>query len=155
MYYFGDYTAREGWAHSTTNKIITNIKKHPETKSTPQWKYKLKEIARIGGLIRRNLNPEAISSITFVPAPPSKPPSDPDYDDRMLQLGRAVGDDSDVRPSTKPVGTHIILLDDVLVTGATFRSCSQILLSQFPDATVSGLFVARRTLQKDDLGEWL
>ena len=189
-YYFGDYTARGGWAHSTTNGIITNIKKHPEMKSAPQWKYKLKAISRIGGLIRSNLNPEAISSITFVPAPPSKPPSDPDYDDRMLQLGRAVGDDIDVRPlletvqgrdpahlsvdrpgpdvlaagmrfcsdcpeSTKPVGTHIILLDDVLVTGATFRSCRQILLSQFPDATVSGLFVARRTLQKDDLSDWL
>ena len=191
-YYFGEYTARKSWEHSTTNNIIGNIKKLPKTKGTAQWQYKLQAIASIGRLIRSNLNPQVISNITLVPAPPSKPPSDPVYDDRILQLGRAVGEDIDVRPlletaqvrdpahlsgdrpgpddltagmrfcadhlGVKPVGVQIVLLDDVLVTGATFVSCSRILLSKFPNATVSGVFVARRvperTLQKDDFDDW-
>ena len=183
-YYFGEYTAKKGWTHSSTNSIINNIKKSPSTKGTAQWGHKLNEIARIGTLIRSNLNSNAISSITFVPAPPSKPPSHPAYDDRILKLGRAVGEDVDIRPlietvqvrdpahlndcrpgpdvladgmrfcddhleSTTPVGTQLILLDDVLVTGATFLSCTQILLNHFPDATISGLFVARRVPGED------
>ena len=185
-YYFGEYTSGEGYSHSSTNSIVNNIKKPPSTRETPQWKYKLEEIDRVGSLIRNSLKPEAISSISFVPAPPSKPPSDPDYDDRILQLSRAAGEDIDIRPlletvqardpahlrddlrspdvlvagmrfcpehleSVTPVGTHIILLDDVIVTGATFVSCRQILLSHIPDARVSGLFVARRVLEGIDL----
>ena len=169
-FYFGEYTARKGWGHSSTNGIINNIKKHPNTLGTAQWRYKLQEIDRIGRLIRANLKPEALSSITFVPAPPSRPPGNPDYDDRMLRLGRAIGNDVDIRPlletaqardpahqsderpgpdvlavgmricedqvGAPPVSTPLILLDDVLVTGATFLSCHQILLDRFPEVTV-------------------
>ena len=191
-YYFGEYTARKSWGHSTTNGIINNIKKHPNTRVTAQWQYKLRDIDRIGRLIRANLKPEALSSITFVPAPPSRPPGDPDYDDRMLCLGRAIGNDVDIRPlletaqardpahrsderagpdmlaagiricedqgGAAPVSTQLVLLDDVLVTGATFLSCRQILLDRFPEAVVLGMFVARRvperTLSEDDFDEW-
>ena len=190
-FYFGEYTARKGWEHSTTNSTIINIKKHPDTQGTAQWQYKLRAINDIGRLIRRNLKPEGLSSITFVPAPPSKPPGDPAYDDRILRIGRAIDRDVDVRPlletteardpahqvddrpgpdvlahgmrfceehlGATPVSPLIILLDDVLVTGATFLSCRQILLGRFPDATVLGMFVARRvperTLPKDEFGD--
>ena len=70
-YYFGEYTARKGWGHSKTNGIINNLKKHPNTQSTAQWQYKLQAINKIGQLMRANLKPEALSRITFVPAPPS------------------------------------------------------------------------------------
>ncbi len=191
-FYFGEYTARKNWAHSTTNGIVNNIKKRPNTRGTVQWRYKLRDIDRIGQLIRANLKPEALPSITFVPAPPSKPPDDPAYDDRMLRLGRAIGGDVDVRSlletsqardpahqsddrpgpavlaggmhfcedqlAAKPVGAQIILLDDVLVTGATFLACRQVLLGRFPQATVFGMFVARRvperTLPEDDFEIW-
>lgn len=191
-FYFGEYTARKGWGHSTTNGIINNIKKHPNTQSTVQWQYKLQAINRIGQLMRANLKPEVLPRITFVPAPPSKPPDDPDYDDRMLQLGRAIGNDVDIRPlletaqardpahqsderpgpdalatgmsicedqvDTSPVSAQLILLDDVLVTGATFLSCRRLLLDRFPEATVLGMFVARRvperTLPENDFDVW-
>jgi len=56
------------------------------------------------------------------------------------------------------VGTQIILLDDVLVTGATFVACRRILLNRFPNVTVFGVFVARRvperTLPEDDFDDW-
>ena len=41
---------------------------------------------------------------------------------------------------------QFILLDDLLVTGATFVACRRKLLERFPDAKVYGLFVARRVL---------
>lgn len=183
-YYFGEYTSGGGYGYSSTNSIINNIKKPTNTKGKAQWNYKLKEIERVGKLIRNNLKPEVIPNITFVPAPPSKLPSDPAYDDRILKLGHAVGEDinicplletiqerqpahlSDDRPSPDDLvegmrfcpehqestasDTHIILLDDVLVTGATFVSCREILLNHFPDVEVVGVFVARRVPESID-----
>ena len=41
-------------------------------------------------------------------------------------------------------GRHIFLLDDVLCTGASFIAAKRRILEQYPDATVQGVFVARR-----------
>ena len=53
---------------------------------------------------------------------------------------------------------QFILLDDLLVTGATFVACRRKLLECFPDANVYGLFVARRVLdvvhREFDSGDW-
>lgn len=42
--------------------------------------------------------------------------------------------------------THIFLIDDVITTGCSFRVCKQMLVEQFPDVKVTGMFVARRAL---------
>lgn len=190
--YFGEYTARKGWSHSSTNQIINNIKKHQNTRLTPQWHYKLREIERVGRLIRRNLKADALGSITFVPAPPSKCRTDPDYDDRIAMIAREVGGNIDVRClletsqtrepahhsderpkpaalvagmrfrseqlAAKPLGSQVIILDDVLVTGATFAACYQLIVEHQPDATVFGMFVARRVPERalalDEFDDW-
>lgn len=177
-FFFGEYTARKGWKHSTTNGIISNLKKSPETRGTPQWRHKLRAIQQVGQLIHDNLKLDALSQVTLVPAPPSKPPDHAEYDDRILRLANAISDRLDVRPlletqhAREPAhrsedrpgpdvleagmrfceekladghaGIQIILLDDVLVTGATFVACRRTLLNHFPNATVFGVFVARR-----------
>lgn len=104
--YFSEYTARKGWSHSTTNGIVNNIKKHPQKRGTNEWRHKLAAIEQVGRLIKANMRVESLRNVTFVPAPPSKPPSDPAYDDRMLQIGRAIGSDIDVRPLLETV--HVI-----------------------------------------------
>jgi predicted amidophosphoribosyltransferase len=40
----------------------------------------------------------------------------------------------------KPV---IVLVDDVLTTGAHFKACQTLLKKEFPDSTIKGLFIAR------------
>ena len=41
---------------------------------------------------------------------------------------------------------HIVLLDDVITTGCSFRVCSDLLREQFPGIDIIGLFVARRII---------
>jgi predicted amidophosphoribosyltransferase len=42
--------------------------------------------------------------------------------------------------------TDIILMDDVLSTGAQFKACQQLLKTEFPNSTIKGLFIARAPL---------
>lgn len=88
--FWGEYTARAGFTHSTTNQIITNLKKSVATRGTSQWRYKENEIARIAAAMKAAINPAALASLTFVPIPPSKQVSDPEYDDRMSRIARLI-----------------------------------------------------------------
>lgn len=45
--------------------------------------------------------------------------------------------------------THIVLVDDVLTTGCHFKAVKSILQARFPDATIIGLFIARREITND------
>jgi hypothetical protein len=96
-YFFGEYTAYKGWSHSETNQLIANLKKKPSTRDTVQWTYKLDAIGRLARSIAANLRPEALSGITFIPIPPSKPAAHPDYDDRMAQVAARIRPGGDAR----------------------------------------------------------
>lgn len=82
-YYFGEYTARKGYSHSATNQLISNLKKKISLKRTPQYQYKHQAIRQVSNLLGRFLSPE---TITFIPVPPSKDKSHPEYDDRLIQV---------------------------------------------------------------------
>lgn len=96
-YFFGEYTAHKGFAHSVTNQLIANLKKKPSTRDTPQWSYKTGAISRAARAIAANIQPAALPTLTFVPIPPSKPPTSPDYDDRMTQVAKQIAPGCDVR----------------------------------------------------------
>jgi len=177
--FIGEYTARAGFGHSRTNSLISNLKKPPSTRGTPQWYYKGEAIREVGWTIANNLTAEALASSTFVPIPPSKPPTALDYDDRMIQVARAIGrvdvrevlfthsergalhasnDQRDMlalRQSisirmelTNPIPTQVILLDDMLTTGCSFKACKSILAAIWPTAPFYGIFVARRVIDR-------
>lgn len=95
--FFGEYTARAGYGHSSTNQLVLNLKKKPELAGTPQYVWKGRAIDTIGAAIRANLRADRMGDIAFVPIPPSKPPGSPGYDDRMAQVARAIGPTVDVR----------------------------------------------------------
>lgn len=80
--YFGEYTANEGWNFSDTNQLIHNFKKDMSTKGTPQWKYKIKAIEKVGKLIDPYMK-RSRSNCIWVPKPPSKVKTDPNYDSRI------------------------------------------------------------------------
>src|SRR5687767_12877619 len=79
-YFMGDYTARAGYAHSSTNHIISNLKKSPLTRHTAQWPHKARAIREVGAAIRANLNPARLPHLTFIPIPSSKPRGHPEFD---------------------------------------------------------------------------
>lgn len=83
-YFFGEYTAREGYAYSATNQLIHNLKKSVDKRGTPQWRHKEIAIAQAARMLRAAIKPEA--HVTFVPIPPSKAKDDPRYDDRLVQI---------------------------------------------------------------------
>jgi hypothetical protein len=96
-YFFGEYTAGAGYAHSRTNSIINNLKKKPILKSTWQWRHKEEAILECAAAISANLKLDHLPQIVFVPIPPSKCPNNPDYDDRVTRIARAISPNADVR----------------------------------------------------------
>lgn len=184
-YFFGEYTPYKGYSHSKTNQIISNLKKPLSVKATSQWPHKLAAIEGIGRLIGRNLKPEALPGVTFVPIPPSKPPGSPAYDDRMVQVARNIAPNCDVRELLVTSGERdarhtsggkrdpaelkatlslrsdllakppnvIALLDDVLTTGCSFKVCREILQDALPEATIIGIFAARRVVDRTSAWE--
>lgn len=102
--FFGDYTARKGFAHSATNNLILNFKKPLKHRNKPGWHYKARAITQVAGAFSKSLGAD-LAKLTLVPVPPSKIKSDPEYDDRlmsMLNLMKAPKDGSlDVRELIK------------------------------------------------------
>ncbi len=50
----------------------------------------------------------------------------------------------------EPPPAQVALVDDVLTTGTHFRAAKDLLLKQWPEAHVAGLFVARAVWMDDD-----
>ena len=98
--FFGDYSARKGFSHSATNQLISNFKKPARFRGTPSWKYKTAAIRSVADAIFKNIG-GTLPSLTLVPVPPSKIRTDAEFDDRMMDMLRAVkaasGDSADVR----------------------------------------------------------
>ena len=94
-YYLGEYTVRQGYEFSATNDLVINLKKGIEYKNGPAWKYKARAIRTCAAAFLAAVGSEWLSTATLVPIPPSKATSkaksDAEYDDRLLQILRAMG----------------------------------------------------------------
>lgn len=85
-YYVMEYTAHEGYGYSDANQFIFNYKKPLKYKGTYAWSYKENTIRQAAKLFRDNWpNALPLTSCTFVPIPPSKIKTNPEYDDRILR----------------------------------------------------------------------
>jgi len=89
-YFLREYTSGRGFAHSETNRLILNLKKSPDRRGFPDWRYKDEAIRQVAREFRESLNPDRLSGVTFVPMPSSKQKHDPLYDDRMLRVLHAL-----------------------------------------------------------------
>lgn len=82
--YYGEYTARRGYSHSTTNQLVWDLK--VAINKTNQLCYKRNSVAQIAKVLQQTIsNPQ---DLVFVPVPPSKAKTDPLYDDRMTEILR-------------------------------------------------------------------
>ncbi len=89
-YYLGEYTVRQGFDFSMTNNLVINLKKEPKYRGTPAWKYKLRAIRTCAEVFLGALSLDWLSAATLVPIPPSRAMADPEYDDRILRILRAL-----------------------------------------------------------------
>ena len=182
--FVGEYTSGAGFGHSETNQLIFNLKKRVDRRGKPDWRYKDLAIQQAGRIFAAVLNERALDDYTFVPVPPSKARDDPEHDDRMVQVIRAIrpGNPVDMRElivqtvSTEPVHgkaqrlrpeqlaenyridegaaaptpAAVLVVDDVLTTGAHFKAAQSVLVERFPGISVFGLFVARRVPEEPE-----
>lgn len=98
--FFGDYSARKGFSHSATNQLILNFKKPVRFRGTASWPYKALAINAAANAFTQNLG-AALSQLTLVPVPPSKLKTDPEYDDRVMDMLRAIRAPAGVIPDVR------------------------------------------------------
>lgn len=87
-YYLREYTAGGGYAYSSTNQLISNLKKPVDRRGRPEYRHKERAIVVAAQELRATLNPDWLAQATLVPIPPSACPTDCLYDDRMTQILR-------------------------------------------------------------------
>jgi predicted amidophosphoribosyltransferase len=85
-WHIGEYQAHKNWEAGETNRWIFNLK--IEVPTPPhRVRYKNQAVAYWAEKLAEVFNPEVVrNSVSFVPAPCSKPKTDPAYDDRMLRV---------------------------------------------------------------------
>ncbi len=96
-FFFGEYSARKGFDHSPTNQLIFNFKKPMRMRNSPGWHYKNRAIKETSAAFPKILR-SRLADITLVPVPPSKWKTDSDYDDRMMDMLRALQAPSGIKP---------------------------------------------------------
>jgi predicted amidophosphoribosyltransferase len=89
-YFLYEYTSGQNYSFSDTNSLISNLKKKPSLSRTPAYRYKERAIARCASDLQPAFNAEWLKVATLVPVPPSKSKDDPEYDDRLARICRAI-----------------------------------------------------------------
>lgn len=89
-YFYGEYTVKGGFAHSSTNRLILNFKKDMNRRGNPDWRYKGEAIREVANTFTSLNDWPQLQNFTWIPIPPSKDKSDPDHDDRLIQTLQAM-----------------------------------------------------------------
>lgn len=92
-YFIGEYSARQGFDHinpnqhiQNMNQVINNFKKPMERKGLNEWYYKDQAILKIAFWLMSTTAWDKLKTATWIPIPPSKVSSDPQYDDRLWRV---------------------------------------------------------------------
>lgn len=90
--YMFEYTSGRDYSFSSTNSLISNLKKKPIKKLTRPAEYRYKEsaIAQCSAWLSEAINPRWLETATLVPMPPSKEKTDPEHDDRIMQICQGI-----------------------------------------------------------------
>lgn len=180
-YYYGEYTAGQGYNYSLTNSLIYNLKKSPLDSHKPAYQYKMNDMQYVANKLSETIDP---AKTTFIPIPSSKSKDHEAYDDRMVNIlvrWKELDPSVDYRElitqkctmtashlndqkrdpdelysnyafeAPLAVGCHknIIIIDDVLTTGAHYKAARRIITENIPGAQVCGVFIARRVPEAD------
>jgi predicted amidophosphoribosyltransferase len=134
-YFLYEYTSGQNYQYSSTNSLISNLKKKPSLKGMAQYRYKLRAIEQCAKLLGSGINAQWLNGATLIAVPPSKERSDPEYDDRILQICRAIpaaGFNVDVRETVRATKSlpaahegHRPTVDDLLAVYAIDEAQAQ------------------------------
>lgn len=84
VHFLREYYAGQGFEGGKTNSLILNLKKSPDRRGRPEWRYKQLAIDQFAEELAAAVPFPA--DTTWVPVPPSKAKSDPLYDGRLLDV---------------------------------------------------------------------
>jgi len=171
-YYARDYVSEGGYGASEANQLISNFKKPPERRGRPEWHYKEQAIAQFAREIASIDNLEEFL-VTCIPCSTSRqdPAYDPRLDDTLRVLKNLrpnvaveflLSFQENMTPAhhggirnpdiiyanlawsrTRSTLTNIVVVDDVLTSGAHFKACKRMIIENITNAHVVGLFWAR------------
>tara|TARA_B100000315_G_scaffold236460_1_gene252229 strand:+ start:5914 stop:6519 length:606 start_codon:yes stop_codon:yes gene_type:complete len=171
-YYARDYISQGGYQSSETNDLISNFKKSTDRKNKPEWHYKKIAIERFATelslVIRDKMSITCIPSSkcttdpdydfrleeTLLHLKEKKPLINIEYPLKVSQttLASHLGGSRDISTIyanlkwdgfTTPPEKLIILIDDVITSGAHFKACKKKFLEHHPGIEVLGLFWAK------------
>lgn len=177
-YYARDYISRGNYKDSEANQLVSNFKKHPKYRGTASWRYKEQAINRfareLAAAIVQNVSVAAIPPSKL----PNHPEYDSRLSDCLVLLGQLRSDLVIEKPFTcreSTVPSHhgggrriddivanlewhglspgcrtLILIDDVLTTGAHFKACKRIVAREAAEVRVAGVFWARTVWREEN-----
>lgn len=178
-FYARDYISRGGYQASNANNLINNFKKPADRKGKPEWSWKEKAIKQFASEISEILPDEML--VTCIPSSIIKtdPSYDSRLEDTLKQLKLLRPDIIIKFPISimqTTVASHsgggrnpeqiyenlkwkgllttfdqIVLVDDVLTTGAHFKACKKLILEYHPHKTVIGIFWAKTVWPDEEI----
>lgn len=89
-FYLYEYTSGRNFAFSTTNGLISNLKKKPSQSQNPGYHYKELAIQSCAASLSGALNKDWLANATLVPVPGSKSAGHADFDDRIERICRGI-----------------------------------------------------------------
>jgi hypothetical protein len=172
-YYAREFTKRGGYQASETNQLIYNLKKSINRRQHPDWYYKQQAIEKFAKELSLMLTRQHVVMCIPTSKPKNHPLYDSRLDDVLSKLVQynpkiqvvdpIVRTDAVVakheggprKPSIElkslqwkgliltNIPSLIILIDDIITSGSSFKACQNLILENVPTTRVIGVFWAR------------
>jgi hypothetical protein len=177
-YYAREYVSAGGWKASEANSLITNLKKPRERQGQPDWRYKIQAIRQFANELTQLVKEGVLGAIPCSKCR-DDPAYDPRLDEVLRTLQKLnpkiiVERPIEIAVSHRPVHTggergveafyeflrwrglrepteELILVDDVITTGAHFKACQRLILEHHPGMKVYGVFWAKVIWPETDM----
>lgn len=174
-----EYVSSGGYAASETNQLVSNFKKDPSRRSkTKEWYWKEKAAEKFAYELSLVLFEDAVIATIPTSKPRGHPAYDDRFEMMLTALRRLRKDirveepvirtqecqclhhgaKRSIREVSKTLAwnglraptSELVLIDDVITCGTSFKACEAIILQNVPHMEIGGLFWARTVWPYED-----